>query len=215
MQASNHGAVASPRASTRGGSIAIVGAGFCGTAVRDPLLRARGEPRRSHHARRSARGNRRRSRLRDARLSLSAQRRGRADVARRRRAPRLPRLRARQGIHAAAGDYLPRQVYGDYLRARLAEAARAAAGARVDCVTPRARAAAAAAATAGWELWLDDGSALRADDVVLALGNPPPACLPGLAPLAASGRYVAIPGASEPGAPGYRQRAAASAAASR
>ncbi len=29
-----------------------------------------------------------------------------------------------QGINATAGDYLPRQVYGEYLRARLAESAR-------------------------------------------------------------------------------------------
>src|SRR6185436_20457829 len=38
-----------------------------------------------------------------------------------------------QGIHAEAGDYLPRQVYGDYLRARFAEA-RAAAPPNVEFV---------------------------------------------------------------------------------
>lgn len=98
-----------------------------------------------------------------------------------------------QGIHAAEGDYLPRQVYGDYLRARF-EAARAAAPAHVSCVHQRATVLQLRRADDGrWDLWLDDGTALRADDVVLALGNAPPACLPELQPIEHSERYVRDP----------------------
>lgn len=98
-----------------------------------------------------------------------------------------------QGIHAAAGDFLPRQVYGDYLRARF-EAARAAAASHVACVHHRASVLQLRRASSdAWDLWLDDGTALRADDVVLAVGNPPPATLPALEAIAASDRYVRDP----------------------
>jgi uncharacterized NAD(P)/FAD-binding protein YdhS len=107
-----------------------------------------------------------------------------------------------QGIHATAGDYLPRQVYGDYLRARLA-AARAAAP-HVTITHRRARALRlrhlpdehlpdAHGPNPTWELWLDDGAALRAHDVVLATGNPSPACLPGLERLCGSPVYAQDP----------------------
>ncbi len=89
-----------------------------------------------------------------------------------------------QGIRASATDYLPRQLYGEYLRARFAEScAAAAAGARHH----RARVLQLRRAQDGrWDLWLDDGSAQRADEVVLAIGNPPPAMLPALAPISSS-----------------------------
>ncbi|HLA69880.1 MAG TPA: FAD/NAD(P)-binding protein [Steroidobacteraceae bacterium] len=96
------------------------------------------------------------------------------------------------GIHAAPGDYLPRQVYGDYLRARLAEAM-AAAAARVTCVHLRASAVQLRNAPGGFDLWLDDGSALSPDQVVLALGNPPPATPRELAGLAVTDRYLRDP----------------------
>jgi uncharacterized NAD(P)/FAD-binding protein YdhS len=97
-----------------------------------------------------------------------------------------------QGIGAAAGDYLPRQVYGDYLRARI-ESARAAAP-HVSVAHRRARALRLRRVPdAHWELWLDDGDALRADHVVLATGTPPPGCLPGLEPLCGSEVYEPDP----------------------
>jgi uncharacterized NAD(P)/FAD-binding protein YdhS len=97
-----------------------------------------------------------------------------------------------QGIDAAAGDYLPRQVYGDYLRARLATARSGAP--HVTITHRRARALRLRRVPAwNWELWLDDGEALRADDVVLATGNPSPACLPGLEPLCGSEVYEPDP----------------------
>ena len=100
---------------------------------------------------------------------------------------------ASQGIHAAAGDFLPRQVYGEYLRARFA-AARAAAPPRVTCVHHRASAMQLRRATnRSWDLWLDDGSALQADDVVLAVGNPPPATPAALECIASSERFIRDP----------------------
>ncbi len=98
-----------------------------------------------------------------------------------------------QGIQAIESDYLPRQVYGEYLRARFA-AAKAAAPRNVSCAHRRtAVLRLQRAEEERWELWLEDGTALRADDVVLALGNPPPARLPQLEPIERSERYIHDP----------------------
>jgi uncharacterized NAD(P)/FAD-binding protein YdhS len=96
------------------------------------------------------------------------------------------------GIHAAPGDYLPRQVYGDYLRARLTEAG-AAAAPRITCTHVRASAVQLRHAGGRFDLWLDDGTALAPDQVVLALGNPPPATPRELAGIAATSRYLRDP----------------------
>ena len=91
-----------------------------------------------------------------------------------------------QGIRASAGDFLPRQLYGEYLRLRFGESC-AAAAANASARHHRARVLQLRPANDGrWELWLDDGSAQRADDVVLALGNAPPAMLPPLAAISSS-----------------------------
>jgi uncharacterized NAD(P)/FAD-binding protein YdhS len=96
-----------------------------------------------------------------------------------------------QGIRATPGDYLPRQVYGEYLRTRFAEAR---ANTSAEVTHRRASALQLRKGIDGrWDLWLDDGSTLRADDVVLALGNPPPAIPPELAPLANTPRYISDP----------------------
>lgn len=97
-----------------------------------------------------------------------------------------------QGIHSGPADYLPRQVYGDYLRARFEDAAQAAdGGSRV--THRRAKALQLRRRGDGWELWLDDGGVQQADTVVLALGNPPPARLPEFAPIAGTRHYVDDP----------------------
>jgi uncharacterized NAD(P)/FAD-binding protein YdhS len=89
-----------------------------------------------------------------------------------------------QGVAAAPGDYLPRQLYGEYLRARF-EKARATAAPHLHAQHYRASALQLRRGSDGrWEIWLDDGSAQHADEVVLALGNPPPALLPQLKPIA-------------------------------
>lgn len=81
-----------------------------------------------------------------------------------------------QGIHATAADYLPRQVFGEYLRARFAAQVQSAPAGR-RATHRRARVLQLRRADRAWELWLDDGSAMRADQVVLAVGNAPPAPL--------------------------------------
>ena len=96
------------------------------------------------------------------------------------------------GIHAAPGDYLPRQVFGEYLRARFATA-RSAAPAGIECIQRRASVLQLRRADGRFLLWLDDGSTLAADEVVLALGNPPPATPPELAGIAKTGRYLRDP----------------------
>src|SRR5690348_7426135 len=97
-----------------------------------------------------------------------------------------------QGIQATAGDYLPRQVYGDYLRARFAAQCQAAAAGR-EALHCRARVLQIRRGTGRWSLWLDDGHELQADDVVLAIGNAPPARLPAFASLAGSPHYIEDP----------------------
>lgn len=98
-----------------------------------------------------------------------------------------------QGIHAAADDYLPRQVYGDYLRTRFAESC-AAAPQNLRAIHLRARVLQVRRdAAGGWDLWLDDGSSRHAHEVVLALGNAPPRKWRELAPIATSRHYLEDP----------------------
>src|SRR3954469_20351538 len=67
-----------------------------------------------------------------------------------------------QGIQASPGDYLPRQVYGEYLRARFDASATQG---RVE--HRRARVLQLRhAADGAWNLWLDDGTTLHARAVV-------------------------------------------------
>jgi uncharacterized NAD(P)/FAD-binding protein YdhS len=203
MQASSHGAVSAAitttpqtKSATRAWHVAIVGAGFSGTALAIHLLR---------EAARLASPRPLRIALIDPRpeigagvayatrdypypLNVAA---GQMSVDGARPGDFLDYLKT-QGIHAAPGDYLPRQVYGDYLRARFAEAL-AAAPPTVECVHHRASAWQLRRQDDRWLLWLDNGTPLAADDVVLALGNPPPATLAELSPLTHSRRYISDP----------------------
>ena len=97
-----------------------------------------------------------------------------------------------QRIQATAADYLPRQVFGEYLRTRLEEAR--AAQPQVDCQHLRARVLQLRRSPGGrFELWLDDGRALQPDRVVLAPGNAPPASLRELDPIADTRFHVRDP----------------------
>jgi uncharacterized NAD(P)/FAD-binding protein YdhS len=197
MQAIHQGAVSAAGTILPEHTIAIVGAGFSGTAVAIQLLRrlaadspARGirivliDPRAETGA-----GVAYATRDYPYPLNVAA---GQMSLDASRPSDFLDFVQ-QQGIHATAGDYLPRQVYGDYLRARLGEA-RALARDHADCVHHRGSVLQLRRGTRReWLLWLDDGSTLRADEVVLALGNPPPGCLPELAAIAGSDRYVRDP----------------------
>ena len=171
MQGKSHGTAASaavrpdtiPSARAPAGGeprvIAIVGGGFSGTCLAIHLLR-RGCRRGTRLLRlRAARRARRGRGLCHARLSVSTQCGRRTDVVRRAQPHDFLDFANQQGIHAAAGDYLPRQVYGDYLRARFSSSLRCQ---RMDAARhplPGPRVAAARRGPDGrWVLWLDDGT---------------------------------------------------------
>jgi uncharacterized NAD(P)/FAD-binding protein YdhS len=98
-----------------------------------------------------------------------------------------------QGIDASPGDYLPRQFYGEYLHSRFEQACRQAPP-NLRASHHRARVLQLRRTMDGrFDLWLDDGSAQRADEVVLALGNSPPAMLEVFRPIAGSCHYVDDP----------------------
>jgi uncharacterized NAD(P)/FAD-binding protein YdhS len=203
MQARSHGAVSAAisttpdtDSATQPWRIAIVGAGFSGTALAIHLL---------NEAHSAASKRPIRITLIDPRAEIGAGvayatrdypyplnvAAGQMSVDGARPNDFLDYLKT-QGIHASPGDYLPRQVYGDYLRARFAEA-RASAPAHVECVHQRASAWQLRRQDDHWLLWLVDGTPVVADDVTLALGNPPPATPSELSHLACSARYVRDP----------------------
>jgi uncharacterized NAD(P)/FAD-binding protein YdhS len=203
MQARSHGAVSAAistvpgtRNSGRAWHIAIIGAGFSGTALAIHLLKEAtlaASPRRVHITLVDPRpeigaGVAYATRDYPYPLNVAA---GQMSVDGARPGDFLEYLTT-QGIHAAPGDYLPRQVYGDYLRARFAEA-RAIAPPTVECEHRRASAWQLRRQDDRWLLWLDDGTPLPADDVVLALGNPPPATPAELARVSHSARYISDP----------------------
>ncbi len=103
---------------------------------------------------------------------------------------------ARRRIPDARGeDFLPRALYGDYLAEMLDAAERTAAP---DVRLERVRAHVCDLEHDGRHgarprVFLEDGRTMRADEVVLALGNPPPASIAALAPVADSDRYYANP----------------------
>lgn len=177
-------------------TVVIVGAGFSGTALAIALLR--GTPRmplrvvlveRARFARGAAYGRHGHSYL----LNVPA---GRMSAN-----PHDPEefLRfARERLPQATGeDFLSRELYGDYLEASLATAeATRAPEIEVRRLRDEVIAVERVSRSARLEVHLDSSGCLEADAVVLALGNPPPATLPGGEALAAKARYVADPWAA-------------------
>ncbi len=81
---------------------------------------------------------------------------------------------------ATAQDFLPRSLYGEYLESRLQAAERSAAqGVWLERITGTACALQCRNTAQRYCIQLTDGRSLGADDLVLALGNPPSAALPG------------------------------------
>jgi uncharacterized NAD(P)/FAD-binding protein YdhS len=195
MQASSQGIVTATISEPDEWRVAIIGAGFSGTAMAIHLLRLAASARSPKRLRialidpRAEIGAGVAFATRDYPYPLNVAA-GQMSIDGTRPGDFLDFLRI-QGIHAEPGDYLPRQVYGDYLRARFAQA-RASAPA-VECVHHRASAWQLRRNDGRWVLWLDNGTALAADDVVLALGNPPPATPAALAHLNYNDRYVRDP----------------------
>ncbi len=94
---------------------------------------------------------------------------------------------------ATAEDFLPRSLYGEYLQARLRAAEnQAAPGVQLERICGIASSLQCRNNGQSYDLQLLDGRSVAADDVVLALGNPLSAALPGIEHLPASS-YVADP----------------------
>jgi uncharacterized NAD(P)/FAD-binding protein YdhS len=100
---------------------------------------------------------------------------------------------------ATAEDFLPRQLYGEYLETALREA-ELASPPHVQLIKIRGDVCSVerVGAKRSLRVELKDGSSFIADDVVLALGNPPPGHVPGTEKLRGSWRYVSDPWSSPP-----------------
>jgi len=95
---------------------------------------------------------------------------------------------------ATEDDFLPRALYGEYLESVLLDAETASpAHVQLHRVRGEVCGIERTGGTSPFRIELDDGTSFVADDVVLALGNPPPANLPGTRSLHDSPRYVSDP----------------------
>ncbi len=160
-------------------SIVIVGAGFSGTLVAAHLLKAQhGSKTRVvliERAEQMARGAAYADRGYPYPLNVPA---GRMSAN-----PNSPleflNFARNEVPEATAEDFLPRELYGRYLEATLLDAEGSAA-AHVELQRIRGDVCGIEPAQpAGYRVELADGRRIEADDVVLALGNPSPADLPG------------------------------------
>ncbi len=100
---------------------------------------------------------------------------------------------------AISDDFLPRSLYGEYLETALRDA-ELASPAHVQLIKIRGDVCSVerVGIKRSLRVELKDGSSFIADDVVLALGNPPPGYVPGTERLLGSRRYVADPWSSPP-----------------
>jgi len=161
-------------------TIVIVGAGFSGTLVAANLLRSQsGAATRIVLIERSncfARGKAYADSAHPFLLNVPA---GRMSADPRRPLDFLDFAR-RQYPSATVEDFLPRALYGEYLESVLLDA-EVSAPAHMRLERRRADACGIEPIDGGtqYRVQLSDGDSLIADDVTLALGNPPPAELPG------------------------------------
>ena len=179
-------------------TIAIIGAGFSGTATATQLLRRHGHlpldilliERHAERGRGIAYGTRSPAHL----LNVPA---GRMGLYPDDEDDFLRFARARD-TEVTGGSFLRRSLYGEYLAARLDEAARKAPRARLRSITGAVTGLRPEAESGRTRLSLADGSSLDADRVVLASGNPPPVD----PPLEDSGSFADPGYVSDPWAPG-------------
>jgi uncharacterized NAD(P)/FAD-binding protein YdhS len=173
-------------------TVVIVGGGFCGTAVALHLLRLpHAAPLRIILVDRAllARGVAYAKRDKSYRLNVPA---GRMSASSADPGEFLAHAR-RRVPDASAADFLPRELYGDYLESTLRSAELASpAHVRLERMQGEVIALEREPRASTIRAWLDSGLTLVADTVVLASGNPAPAPLPG-APHVQRGRYVADP----------------------
>jgi uncharacterized NAD(P)/FAD-binding protein YdhS len=95
---------------------------------------------------------------------------------------------------ATEDDFLPRALYGDYLESVLLNAELPSPEhVQLHKVRGDVCAVERTSGSSNFRVEFDDRTMFIADDVVLALGNPPPANLPGTQALRASPQYIADP----------------------
>jgi uncharacterized NAD(P)/FAD-binding protein YdhS len=95
---------------------------------------------------------------------------------------------------ARAEHFLPRELYGEYLASSLRTAENEAPPeVELQRMHGLVIAIERIPRTSTYQVHMDDGRVLRANDVVLALGNPPPAPLPGSDQLRGDSRYLEEP----------------------
>jgi len=183
---------------SEGCTIAIIGAGFSGTALAINLLRLASERPLSIALISDAgwaRGIAYARRPYPYLLNVPAGRMSASSAD----ASEFLRFARRHLPRASAHDFLPRELYGDYLESTLAHAELVAPPAvRLQRVRGEAIALESARSAADTGVYLADGRMLRAARVVLAVGNPPPAALPGTEALHGHGGYTADPWAAPP-----------------
>ena len=156
-------------------TIAIVGAGFSGTATAIQLLTRHGQlpgrllliNRHPNLARGVAYGTHSPSHL----LNVPA---GRMGLFPDREGDFLEFVRQFDNT-VTAGSFVPRSLYGRYLGARLKQASSQAMGMRMEAITGEVHGLTPAADGSAAVLQFADGQSLPADQVVLAVGNYPPA----------------------------------------
>lgn len=174
--------------------IAIVGAGFCGTVTAINLLRsAPAEPLRLILIDRDQHGPGTAYADDSSYTCLLNVPAGRMSIS---SAEPLDFLRyAQQAMpHVTADDFLPRVLYGQYLEERLSMAEQAAPShVTFERVRGTVRSLQVWRPSHTFILGFEDGHERTATEVVLALGNPPPAQLPGTDPMRESSQLVENP----------------------
>lgn len=185
-----------PRRHGRNATIAIVGAGFSGTALAWRLLRTDGFRGRVVLVERSGRfgpGLAYGTSSRSAVLNVPA---GNMSLDERQPADFLDFLRS-QGFDASAHEFVPRHLYGRYLETRLDEVARSGAT-RGRLLRVTGEVTSLARADDGFAVTIGSGQRLFADRIVLATGHSPPPTLPSLSRLEGTSTYVRNPWATLP-----------------
>jgi uncharacterized NAD(P)/FAD-binding protein YdhS len=174
-------------------SVAIVGAGFSGTVTAINLLRLSGnEPLRVVliDRERTARGTAFADRPYPYLLNVPAGRMSATSA----EALEFVRYARRRRPGVTTADFLPRSLYGEYLQSTLLAAELAApVHAQLRRVNGSVSFVGRSGPDSPFRLQLEDGREVIAEDVVLALGNPPPAPLPGDEALLGSSCYVSDP----------------------
>jgi uncharacterized NAD(P)/FAD-binding protein YdhS len=178
-------------------TIAIIGAGFSGTATAIHLLRGARTPLRIvliDAQPEMAAGMAYSPSQQDCLLNVPAGQMS-LDPS---RPNELVDFAARQGRQVGAQDFVSRALYGRYLCASLQDATESAVveWARIWGRVKRLAQLRNRART--WRIDLDDGHQILADEVVLAIGNPRPARLPALRAIQGTNWYVHDPWISWP-----------------